>query len=142
MKSESKTKLLIVLIILTSLFGYLEWGKGNSSFLFEAEAEVISKLVSDPTSVIHPFTLLPLLGQILLLIMLFRKRPAKVLTFVGICGIGILLAFMFVIGLVSLNFKIMLSVTPFLILSALTLRQFKRMRDISEKNESKHDIRA
>lgn len=127
MRTEIKSKILNLLLILASLAGYLEWGRGNSSFLFEAEAEIISKLLNDPTSVLHPFTMLPLTGQIILLFTLFQKRPNKSLTFVGIGGIGILLAFMFVIGLVSLNFKIVSSVTPFLLIGAIAIRHHRQM---------------
>ena len=79
-----KSKILNLTLILTSLIGYLEWGQDMSMFLFQGELDVISKLFTDPLSVLHPFTLLPLLGQILLLITLFQKNPSKVLTYVGI----------------------------------------------------------
>jgi len=117
-----KSKILNILLVLTSLLGYLEWGRDNKQFLFQAEAEIVSKLFSDPTSVIHPFTILPLAGQILLLITLFQKTPNKILTFIGIGGIGVLLALMFVIGLISLNFKILSSTIPFLVTGWLTIR--------------------
>ena len=52
-----KSKILNLLLIVTSLFGYLEWGGNNSILLFQAEADIISKLFTDPTSVIHPFIL-------------------------------------------------------------------------------------
>jgi len=117
-----KARILNLLLILTSLIGYLEWGKDNAVFLFEAEAEIISKLFTDPTSVIHPFTLLPLMGQLILFVTLFQKKPNKVMTFIGLAGIGILLGFMFIIGLISLHYKILLSTTPFLVIGFLTIR--------------------
>lgn len=121
-----KGKILNGLLILTSLFGYLEWGKDNSVFLFQAEAEVISKLFTDPASAAHPFTILPLVGQLLLFITLFQKRPLNVLTYTGMAGIGVLLVFMFVIGVVSLNFRIAFSTIPFLIVSFLTVKHLRR----------------
>jgi hypothetical protein len=117
-----KSKILNILLVLTSLMGYLEWGKDNKQFLFQTEAEILSKLFNDPTSVIHPFTILPLAGQILLLITLLQKSPNKILTFIGIGGIGLLLGLMFVIGLISLNFKILCSTIPFLVLGFVTIR--------------------
>lgn len=121
-----KGKILNGLIILTSLFGYLEWGKDNSVFLFLAEAEVISKLFTDPASAAHPFTILPLVGQLLLFITLFQKRPVNVLTYTGMAGIGVLLVFMFVIGVISFNFRIVFSTIPFLIVSFLTVQHLRR----------------
>ena len=122
-----KTKILNVFLILTSLLGYLEWGKDNKSFLFQAEAEIIAKLFTDPTSVIHPFTMLPLIGQLILLVTLFQKNPNRLLTFVGIAGIGILLALMFLIGLISLNLYIALSAAPFLVTAFLTVKHHRQI---------------
>ena len=106
--------------------GYLEWGKDHKSFLFQAEVEILSKLLTAPTSAIHPFTMLPLMGQLVLLFTLFQKIPSKTLTFIGISAIGILLCFMFVIGIISLNFKILLSTLPFLIAGFLTIGHHKQ----------------
>jgi hypothetical protein len=117
-----KPKILNILLVLTSLLGYLEWGRDNKQFLFQAEAEIISKLFNDPNSVLHPFIILPLAGQILLLITLFQKSPNKIVTFIGIAGIGLLLGLMFVIGLISVNIKILSSTLPFLIIAVVTIR--------------------
>lgn len=117
-----KAKILNLLLVHASLLGYLEWGKNNKIFLLQAEVEIVSKLFNDPTSVIHPFTILPLAGQILLVTTLFQKSPNKILTFIGIGEIGVLLGLMFVIGLISLNFKILLSTIPFLVIGYLTIR--------------------
>ncbi|MCB0620206.1 MAG: hypothetical protein KDC43_23950 [Saprospiraceae bacterium] len=117
-----KTKLLNAGLILSSLFAYLEWGQTNSMFLIQGEIEVISKLFSDPTSVLHPFTLIPLFGQVLLLVTLFQKQPSKVLSLLGLGCIAILLLLIFAIGLMVLHVKIIASTLPFLIVGYLTLR--------------------
>jgi hypothetical protein len=117
-----KSKILNILLIITSLLGYLEWSGNSHSFLFQAEGEIISKLFTDPISVLHPFTLLPMIGQVILIITLFQKKPSKLLTYIGIGGLGILLAFMFVIGIMSLNFKIILSTVPFIVVAVLAIR--------------------
>ncbi len=75
--TNSKNKLLVVLIIMSSLIGYLEWGGGNSAFLFEMEKDVLSKLFTFPNSVIHPLTIFPMLGQVMLLVSLFRDPLNK-----------------------------------------------------------------
>jgi len=121
-----KAKILNSLLILTSLMGYLEWGGNNHIMLFEAEAEIILKLFSDPQSVLHPFILIPLAGQFVLLITLFQKTPNKILTFICIGGLGILLAFMFLIGIMTLNYKIIISTLPFLILSIYSIIFFRK----------------
>jgi hypothetical protein len=123
---KMKSKILNIFLILTPLIGYLEWGKDSRSFLFQAEAEVLRKLFTDPLSVIHPFTLLPLLGQIILLFTLFQKQPSKRLTLIGMGSVAVLLLFIFVIGLLSRNYKILLSTLPFILTGALTIAHHRR----------------
>ncbi len=123
--SKMKSKILNFLLIITSLVGYLEWSGNNHIFLFKAEAEIFLKLFTNPLSVLHPFTILPLVGQILLLITLFQKTPNKTLSFISIAGLGLLLGFMFIIGLLSLNLKVIISSIPFIIVSVLAIRHYK-----------------
>lgn len=120
-----KGKVLNLLLIITSLIGYLEWGGGHQSFLFQAEAEIISKIFSDPASILHPLTILPMFGQVLLIITLFQKKPGRILTYIGIGCLGLLLGFMFVIGLISLNYKIVLFTIPFLVVAAITIKYLR-----------------
>lgn len=120
-------KILIFLLILTSLFGYLEWGAENHSFLFEVEWDVLKKLFSNPKSVAHPFIFIPLLGQILLLITLFQKIPNKKMIYTGISSIGFLLMFMFIIGILSFKANIIISTIPFLLTAFFII---KNMRSI------------
>jgi len=117
-----KIKILNNLLILTSLIGFLQWGKDSHLFLFQAEAEIIGKLFTDPTSVLHPFTVLPLGGQIILLITVFQKNPSKVLTLIGLSGLALLLLFMLLVGILSVNFKIIISTLPFVIVAILSIR--------------------
>jgi hypothetical protein len=125
-----KTKVLNGLLILTSLLGYLEWAGNNHLFLFQAEADILTKSITDPKSVLHPFVLLPIIGQILLLISLFQKTPHKALTFIGIGTLGILLAFMFFIGVISLNFKIFFSTIPFLAMAIYSIIYHKKTKPV------------
>lgn len=121
-----KAKLLNIGLIISSLLGYLEWGKNNHQFLFESEWYILSNIFSKPLSVLHPFTVIPLLGQLLLLITTFQEKPSKVLIYIGIACIGILLGFMFIIGLISQNFRILSSTIPFLIIAIFTIKSFRK----------------
>lgn len=123
-----KSKILNSLLIVTSLLGYLEWSGGSHIFLFQGEAEIIFKLFTNPVSVIHLFTLLPLVGQILLLFTLFQKIPSKFLTYISIAGLGLLFGFMFLIGLISMNYKIIFSTIPFLTVTVLTIRHYGKRK--------------
>ena len=122
-----KSKILNSLLIITSLLGYLEWSGNSHTFLFQAEGEILSKLFTDPISTLHPFTLVPLIGQIILIVTLIQKTPSKILTYISIGSLGILLAFMFVIGIVSLNFKIVLSTIPFIAVSIIAIRHYRKI---------------
>lgn len=122
-----KLKVLVFLLICTSLIGYLEWGGNNKMFLFQAEGDIIYKLFTNPRSVIHPFILLPMLGQVLLGFALFQNKPNKKLIYSGIACLGLLLGFMFLIGLFSLNFKIVLSTLPFVLTAIFTIFQLRKV---------------
>lgn len=119
-------KALNLALIATSLVAYLEWGGNNSMFLFQGEWDILRKLFTDPMSVAHPFTVLPMLGQVLLLSTLFQKQPSKILTWIGILGMGILLLFIFIIGLMGLNLKITMSVVPFLIIAIISILNLRK----------------
>lgn len=120
-----KDKLINVLLTITSLFGYLEWGGDNKMFLYQAIADIFNKIFTAPASVLHPFIVLPLTGIFILICTLFQKMPGRILTFFGIGCIGLLLAFMCVIGVISLNYKIMLSTVPFLAMATYTIFRYK-----------------
>lgn len=121
-----KSKVLNFLLVITSLIGYLEWSGDSHAFLFQTEIELIVKLFTNPISALHPFTILPLIGQVILIITLFQNKPSKILTYAGIGGLGILLLFMLVIGLMSLNYKIILSTIPFLVVAVITIRHIRK----------------
>jgi len=117
-----KSRLFNFLLLVTSLLGYLEWSGSNHMFLFQAEFDILTKLFANPIEVLHPFIIIPLLGQSVLLITLFEKTPNKNLTYFSISALGILLVFMFVIGLLALNYKIIISTIPFILVAFFTIR--------------------
>ena len=123
-----KSKTLNFLLIILSLIGYLEWSGNNHLFLLEAEIEILSKLFVNPKSVIHPFIILPIISQFLLLVTLFQKSASKKLTYISIFGLGLLVYFLLFVGLISLNYKIVISTIPFVLLSILTILHHKKLK--------------
>ena len=121
-----KRRVLNACLVLTSLLGYLEWGVANKMFLFQVELEMLKKLYQDPVAVAHALTLIPLTGQVLLIVSLFQKTPGRVITLAGLAGLSVLLILMFLTGLFLLNFKILLSTIPFFITAVLTVLEIKR----------------
>lgn len=114
------------LLLLTSLIGYLEWGNGNKTFLFQAEWEVISKMFADPLSAFHPLVLLPLAGQLALLVTIFQNHPNRILTITGITGIGILFAVILLAGIMGMNWKVVVSTLPFLTTAFYAIKDLRR----------------
>ena len=110
----NKIKLLNLGLILSSLIGYLEWGEDQHMFLFQGELDVIGKVFTDPGSIAHPFIVLPMIGQILLLVTLFQHKPGKVLSLTGMACIAVLLVFISFVGFISLNLKIAVATVPFI----------------------------
>lgn len=123
-----KEKIINGLLIIFSLFGYLEWGTNSNSFLFEGEYEVLRNLFKNFDSAVHPLTIIPLVGQILLVVSLFQKKPDKTLTYTGISCLTLLLGFMFFIGIIGMKFKILISTIPFLVTAIFALLQLRKQK--------------
>lgn len=117
-----KIRSLLVLLILTSLMGYLSWGKNQHSFLAEVEWKILGLAFSDPKSIMHPLVIMPLIGQLIFLAAIFLKNPNRPLIYSGIAFIGALFGTMFFIGIIALNIYIFISTIPFLTTAALMIQ--------------------
>ena len=129
-----KAKLLNIAVIISSLLAYLEWGSDQSMFLFQGEVEVLSKIISNPSSVLHPFIIIPMIGQLLLTITLFQKIPSHRLSYWGIAFIALLLLFVFIIGIIGFNYKILISTLPFLLFSIYTIIYHRQLASVRNNN--------
>jgi len=123
-----KNQIIVLLLLIFSLFGYLEWGTNQHSFLFQAEADILSKIFQHPKDFIHPLILLPLLGQCCLIISLFWNRHSQKLQVIGILSLSLIMLMVLLIGFLNLNIKMILSALPFVTLAIWQLRQFYRQR--------------
>lgn len=120
-------KLINIALLVTSLLCYLEWGGGNSGFLFQLEYELFKQ-----DDLVHSFThvmvLAPLAGQLLLLLTVFQKIPGRRLTATGIGLLSVLVLMIFLVGILSLNYKIVLSTLPFIASSVVFIMKRKFYR--------------
>ncbi|HEU5289183.1 MAG TPA: hypothetical protein VFU05_00990 [Cyclobacteriaceae bacterium] len=107
-------RLINIALLITSLTCYLEWGGGNSGFLFQMEFELFKK-ADLAHSLTHVMVLAPLTGQLILLSSVFKKTPGRRLTAIGIGLLSVLVLMIFLIGILGLNYKIFLSALPFII---------------------------
>ena len=124
-----KIRILTVCLIIFSLLGYLEWGEGSHQFIYQIEGEVLGKIFTDITSVLHPFVILPLIGQMLLLYTVIRPKSKSWILYTGIGGIALLYSFMLFVGFLTGNPKIIISTLPYLITAiVLIVLKFKRSK--------------
>ncbi len=107
-------RLLNIALIVTSLIGYLEWGGNNHKFIFQIERELLFGTTVSSNSFLHPFILIPLIGQLLLLISVLKKEPNKTITYAGLSCLSVIMLFLFLTGIISQNIKIALSTIPFI----------------------------
>lgn len=114
-------------LFLTFLICYLEWPGGNSGFLFQLEYEVFV-LNANQNTFSHPLIFIPLLGQLTLLASIFY--PNRKLTFIGLILSSVLVLLILLVGIFSLNLKIILSTTPFIVLSILFLSMYRSNKGI------------
>jgi hypothetical protein len=114
-------RLINVALLITSLMCYLEWGGGNSGFLFQLEFELFRK-ADLAHSFTHVMVLAPLAGQLILLVSVFQKTPGRRLTAIGIGLLSVLVLMIFLIGILGLNYKIFLSTLPFIGSATLYIR--------------------
>jgi len=120
-----KTRFIILAVLLSSLIGYLQWGQNQSSFLFEAEWLVLGQLFNHPKNVAHPLILLPLVGQICLIVAIFLKQTNKRLIYLGVFSIAPLMLIILIAGILSKNIAIILSTIPFIVSSTFLIRTLR-----------------
>lgn len=107
----------------------MEWPGNNHGFLILMQYEIIFGKYFDLKNFFHPVILLPLIGEILLIITLFQKKISKVLLFTGMACLSVIMIIIFVVGIASLNIKIFASSIPFFIITFIILKmnvKFKR----------------
>ena len=119
-------------LIIAFSIGYMQWGGGNSGFVFDAEYEILFKQKSLMDTLTHPIILAGLIGQLALLYSAFAKKPNKIVQIGGIILLGVVIFFIFLAGLLSFNFKMLASTLPFIVLCILYFREPKKYTHNSE----------
>lgn len=109
--------LLPLAIIVAFSFCYMEWGGGNSAFVFETERTIFQKDTDLPQTLTHPLVLFGLIGQLLLLVSAFSEgKKRKWFSRIGIGLLSIIVFFVLLAGSLSLNWKEVGSALPFVLL--------------------------
>ena len=123
-------RIYILGLLISSLLCYLEWAD-KSAFLVEAEYTLLFQSQGSIQSFAHPFIFIPMTGQVMLVIALFRRQQKFIWLLIAILCISSLVLMIFLVGIIAFNFKILVSTLPFLLLSVLTLVRLRH-----EKNEN------
>lgn len=118
----TKTKWLHLGLVLTFLMGYMEWGKDQKMFIYEAFVDILQKAVAEPLNFLHPFILFPLAGFIGILYTLFQNLPSRTLTLLSIGGMALIMLFIFFIGVFTGNVRMMLFNLPFVVFLVIVVR--------------------
>lgn len=114
-------KLANFILLLSSFIGYLEWGN-QKRYIFSLEMELLIKSQEGVSGIMHPFIIIPLAGQLLLIFTLFQKQPGKAISLLSVACIGLIMLLLLVIGTMALNLKIFLFAVPFLLAAIWVLK--------------------
>ena len=118
-------RIIIVLLILSILFLYFEWGGNNKAFAFQMIGDIFS---SGKESLFHPLILLPLLGIIGLLYSLFKTNGSKKILWISILMPGVLVLLTLIVSLMSVNLKMAVAPVVFILLSVYLFIEQNRSR--------------
>lgn len=125
----TKTKWIHLGLVVSFLIGYMEWGKDQKMFIFQAFADIIEKGLADPITFLHPFILFPLVGFVGILYSLFQNKPNKTLTLISIGGMALIMLFIFFIGVFTGNVKMILFNLPFMVFMVLEVLALRASRN-------------
>ena len=122
-------RLLNLGLLIAFQFCYLEW-PNHSMFVFEAEYDIFSKTESLFNNLMHPIILLGLITQLLLLLGFVLKYFNKKINNIAVLLLSILVLFIFFVGVLDWNYKIITSTTPFLILAGIYFTKLRKIKKI------------
>lgn len=122
-------RLLNLGLLIAFQFCYLEW-PNHSMFVFEAEYDIFSKTESLFNNLMHPIILLGLITQLLLFLGFVLKYFNKKINNIAVLLLSILVLFIFLIGVLDWNYKIITSTTPFLILAGIYFTKLRKIKKI------------
>ena len=121
-------RLLNILLLISFSFCYLEWPGDHSTFFYQLELTILTKEGDLLNTLTHPLILTGILSQLILLICIVYPKPLNKHNGIGILALSLLVLFILLVGLLGMNFKIIASVLPFLLLASYYFYKFKPFR--------------
>ena len=113
-------------LVLAFSLCYMEWGQGNSSFIFQTEYTLFTESEKLLSSITHPLILAGLIGQTLLLISATRNTPNRIANMAGILILSPVVLLVLLAGGLSLNVKMIISALPFVVLAVIYFLKYRR----------------
>lgn len=118
-------------LFLSFLICYFEWSD-QSMYLFQMEMELFFTEKRNLQNFSHPLILLPFIGQLLLLVPVFRKSfPLKYVLIANLL-LGLLVFMVLLTGSLTRNIKMVASVIPFIFFTILMIRAYRKERMLSK----------
>lgn len=111
-------RLINIGLILAFLSGYMEWGQGNSAFVFDAARAIFTEADNLIGSLTHPLIISGLAGLIILTYCAIRPDASRRLNTIGILILSPVVLLILLSGGLSGNLKSVASTLPFLGLAA------------------------
>lgn len=111
-------RLINIGLILAFLSGYMEWGQGNSAFVFDAARAIFTEADNLIGSLTHPLIISGLAGLIILIYCAVRPDANRRLNTIGILILSPVVLLILLSGGLSGNLKSVASTLPFLGLAA------------------------
>lgn len=122
----SLLKKIILGLFISSFIGYLEWGN-QKTILGIIEYQLLFEKSFAQETFLHPFVIVPLMGQIALLFMFFAEHPRFWSVLLAASGVGLLFFMLLLVGIISTNFKIIISTLPYLSFLAYFILKRKKL---------------
>ncbi len=109
-------------LLIAFLFCYLGWGT-RGDFIFRIEQELLFSGNTERSAFFHPAILLPLGGQVLLLLAVLLPHPRRWMLLTGTALCGCLVLMILLAGSLSANARTILSTLPYLGLAVVAFRR-------------------
>ncbi len=121
-------KLALFCLFVSFLFCYLEWPPDNRFFVYEVAYNLLFEKSEKADAFSHPLVILPFLGQLLALTAVFLPKPKRWLVITAIALMGTLVLMLLIAGALSMNWKMVGSVLPFIASAWWCLRLFSNKK--------------
>jgi len=118
-------RLIYLLTLISFSLAYMEWGGDNHGYVFDIQKKVFTEPDHFISNITHPVILAGFVGQIILLIAIFKPKIRFIFVIIAIGLLGVPIILILMSGLFSSNARIVGSCLPFLGLALWVLLKTK-----------------